>query len=193
MPRKLSPLCDLPFFSALVMLTLEFFLIDFKLLSIAGECHNGVASRFSENCVIQPLMGLFINEFFDSSIPLIILFIHPSSPSDIHSVFLYTRPKLPIYKEKIHVNWHINFHIFLLLYSIIPLSSLSKISLLSPFVLSSASSFFTHCAFSGFSGPCSCPTSVIVLPNWLAPLPSFTTSVWIFYMVGSLLSFSFFL
>lgn len=99
----------------------------------------------------------------------------------------------PFTKKKIHVNWHINFHIFLLLYSIIPLSSLSKISLLSPFVLSSASSFFTHCAFLGFSGPCSCPTSVIVLPNWLAPLPSFTTSVWIFYMVGSLLSFSFFL
>ena len=64
MLRKLSPLCDLahlPFsFSGLVVL-IEFFLIDFNLLSVAGECHDTVACRFSENFVIQPLMRLFVN------------------------------------------------------------------------------------------------------------------------------------
>ena len=48
------------FFSGLVVL-LEFFLIDFKLLSVAGECHDRVAHRFSENFVTQPLLGLFVN------------------------------------------------------------------------------------------------------------------------------------
>lgn len=65
---------------------------------------------------------------------------------------------------------------------------LSKISPLPPFVVSSTPSFLMTCALLASLAPAGCPTSVIVLHHLLAPLPPFTSSVWIFYMVGSSLS-----
>lgn len=80
----------------------------------------------------------------------------------------------------IHVNWHINYLPFLLLYhsTFFTVKNLRSLSLHFPFC------FFILDALcsSGFSGLLSCPpASVIVLPVWLAPLSPFTASLWTFY------------